>query len=49
MVKTVFNQVQKVQRVLGSYDKPKGITSRHIVTKMMKIKDKNKILKAREI
>ena len=24
MVKNVFNQVQKVQKVLGSYDKPKG-------------------------
>ena len=45
MEKEIVNQVQEAQRVLGRIN-PRRNTSRHIVNKMMKIKDKDKILKA---
>ena len=43
--KEVVTQVQEVQRVLYRIN-PKRNTPRHIVIKMMKIKDKERILKA---
>ena len=43
--KEIVNQVQEVQRVPGRTN-PRRITSRHIVIKLTKIKDKDKILKA---
>jgi len=45
MGKEIVNQVQEVQRVPGRMN-PKRNTSRHIVIKLTKIKDKDKILKA---
>ena len=45
MGKETVNQVQEVQRVPGRIN-PRKNTSRHIVIKWAKIKDKNKILKA---
>ena len=45
MEKEIVNQVQEVQRVPGRMN-PKRNTSRHIVIKLTKIKDKDKILKA---
>ena len=44
MGKEIVNQVQEVQRVPGRMN-PKRNTSRHIVIKLIKIKDKAKILK----
>ena len=43
--KEIVNQVQEVQRVPGRIN-PRRNTERHIVIKLMKIKDKDKILKA---
>ena len=43
--KEIVNQVQEVQRVPGRTN-PRRITSRHIVIKLTKIKDRDKILKA---
>ena len=45
MEKEIVNQVQEVQRVPGRIN-PSRNTLRHIVIKLMKIKDKDKILKA---
>ena len=45
MEKEIVNQVQEVQRVPGRMN-PKRNTSRRIVIKLTKIKDKDKILKA---
>ena len=45
MGKEIVNQVQEVQRVPGRMN-PKRNTSRHIVIKLTKIKDRDKILKA---
>jgi len=45
MGKEIVNQVQETQRVPGRIN-PRGNTERQIVIKLMKIKDKNKILKA---
>ena len=45
MGKKITNQVQKAQRVLGRIN-PRRKTLRHIVIKLSKIKDKDKILKA---
>ena len=45
MGKELANQVQEAQRVLGRIN-PKRNILRHIVIKNMKIKDKDKILKA---
>ena len=45
MVKEIVDQVQEAQRVPGRIN-PRRNTPRHIVIKMMKIKDKDKILKA---
>ena len=45
MRKEIVNKVQEVQRVPGRKNSRRN-TSRHIVNKMMKIKDKDKILKA---
>ena len=45
MRKETVNQVQGAHRVPGRI-KPRRNTLRHIVIKMMKIKDKDKILKA---
>ena len=44
MEKEIVNQVQEVQRVPGRIN-PKKNTLRHIVIKLIKIKDKDKILK----
>ena len=43
--KEIVNQVQEVQRVPGRIN-PRRNTERYIVIKLMKIKDKDKILKA---
>ena len=40
-------QVQKAQRIPNKM-KPKRVTSRHIIIRMAKFKDKERILKARE-
>ena len=45
MGKKIVNQVQEAQRVLGRIN-PKRNTPRHIIIKLTKIKDKDKILKA---
>ena len=45
--KEIGTQVQKAQRVPESTD-PKRTTTRHTVIKMAKIKDKERILKARK-
>ena len=45
MGKEIVNQVQKAQRVPGRIN-PRRNTPRHIVIKLAKIKDKDKILKA---
>ena len=45
MGKEIVNQVQEAQRVPCSIN-PMRNTLRHILIKMMKIKDKDKILKA---
>ena len=42
--KEIINQIQEVQRVPGRIN-PKKNTLRHIVIKLIKIKDKDKILK----
>ena len=44
MGKEIVNQVQEAQRVPGRIN-PRRNTPRHIVIKLMKIKDKDKILK----
>ena len=43
--KEIVNQVQEAQRVPGRIN-PRRNTPRHIVTKLTKIKDRDKILKA---
>ena len=45
MGKEIVNQVQEAQRVPGRIN-PRRNTPRHIVMKLTKIKDKNKVLKA---
>ena len=45
MGKEIVNQVQEAQRVPGKIN-PRRNTPRHIVTKLAKIKDRDKILKA---
>ena len=45
MGKDIANQVQEVQRVPGRIN-PSTDTRTHIVVKLMKIKDKDKLLKA---
>ena len=45
LVKKIDTQVQEVQRVPNKLD-PKRTTPRHIIIKMPKVKDKEKILKA---
>ena len=45
MGKEIATQVQEVQRVLGRIN-PRRNTPRHIVIKMAKIKNKERILKA---
>ena len=45
MGKEIVNQVQEAQRVPGRIN-PRRNTPRHIVIKMIKIKDKDKILRA---
>ena len=45
MGKEIATQVQEVQRVPGRIN-PKRNTPRHIVIKLTKIKDKEKLLKA---
>ena len=45
MGKKIINQVHEAQRVPGRIN-PRKNTPRHIVTKMRKIKDNHKILKA---
>ena len=45
MAKEIVNQVQEAQRIPGRLI-PRKNTPRHIVIKLMKIKDKDKILKA---
>ena len=45
MGKEITNQVQEAQRVPGRIN-PRRNTPRHIVIKIMKIKDKDKMLKA---
>ena len=44
MGREIINQIQEVQRVPGRIN-PKRNTLRHIVIKLIKIKDKDKILK----
>ena len=44
MGKEIINQVQKAQRVQSRIN-PRGNTPRHIVIKLKKVKDKDKILK----
>ena len=48
MGKDIVNQVQEAQRVPGKIN-PRKNTLRHIVIKMTKIKDKDKILKATRV
>ena len=45
MGKEIFNQVQEAQRVPSRIN-PRKSTPRHIVIKLTKIKDKDKLLKA---
>ena len=45
MGKEIATQVQEVQRVPGRIN-PRGKTPRHIVIKLTKIKEKEKLLKA---
>ena len=45
MGKEIVNQVQEAQRIQGKIN-PRMNTPRHIVTKLAKIKDRDKILKA---
>ena len=45
MGKDIVNQVQEAQRVPGKIN-PRKNTLRHIVIKMTKVKDKDKLLKA---
>ena len=45
LVQKVDMQVQQSQRISNKMD-PKRATSRHIIIKMLKVKDKEKILKA---
>ena len=45
MGKEIVNQIQEAQRVLGRIN-PRRNTQRHIVIKLTKIKDRDKILKA---
>ena len=45
MVKEIVDQVQEAQRVPGRIS-PRKNTLRHIVIKLTKIKDRDKILKA---
>ena len=45
MGKEIVNQVQEAQRVPGRIN-PRRNTPRHIIIKLTKIKDKDKILKA---
>ena len=45
MGKEIVDQVQEAQRVPGRI-KPKSNALRHVVTKLTKIKDKDKLLKA---
>ena len=45
MGKKIVNQVQEAQRVSGRIN-PKRNTPRHIVIKLTKIKDRDKVLKA---
>ena len=45
LVKEIDIQVQEAQRVSNKLD-PKGTTPRHIVIKMPKVKDKERILRA---
>ena len=45
MGKEIVNQVQEAQRVPGRINQRRN-TPRHIVIKLTKIKDKNKVLKA---
>ena len=45
MGKEIVNQVQEAQRVPGRIN-PRRNTPRHIVIKLTKIKDRDKILKA---
>ena len=45
LVKEKDTQVQETQRVPNTLD-PKRLTSRHIIMKMTKFKDKDRILKA---
>ena len=48
LVKEIHMQVQEAQRAPNMLD-PKGTTQRHIIIKMPKVKDKERILKeARE-
>ena len=47
MGKEIVNQVQEAQRVSGRIN-PRRNTLRHIVIKLTKIKDRDKILKATE-
>ena len=48
MEKEIVNQVQKARRVPGRIN-PRRNTPRHIVIKLTKIKDKDKILKATRV
>ena len=45
LVKEIDIQVQEAQRIPNKLD-PKRATSRHIIIKMPKVKDKDRILKA---
>ena len=45
MVKEIVNRVQEAQRVLGRIN-PRRNTPRHMLMKLTKIKDKEKLLKA---
>ena len=44
MGKEIVNQIQEAQRVLGRIN-PRRNTPRHIIIKLTKIKDRDKILK----
>ena len=46
MGKEIVNQVQEAQRILGRKN-PRKNTPRHIIIKLIKIKDRDKILKAK--
>ena len=52
MGKEIVNQIQEAQRVLGRIQRvlgrinPRRNTPRHIIIKLTKIKDRDKILKA---